>query len=575
MHKILVIGQDNRERKSILKLLIGEGVETVVAKDSTDGLPLAQAEQPDLILCTLDLDGGDSQALLQALQSSPDAAVIPVILLTVRSDRTYLRHCIELGADDCLTHPATPTELMAAIRSRLQKQARLTERYVAVLRKTAERLNRLAHYDHLTELPNHHLLRQRLRQAMSQGPVALLCLSLDRLRQVNNTLGHPAGDDLLRLTASRLRASLPHGTTVARLTGNQFAILLSHPGSREAVRTVANDLIKRLSLPFALTGQDVFVTISIGIALYPNDSTDLDTLLRQVDAALEGAKRQKSHYCQFYRADMPVVSGDDLQLETNLRYALERHEFDVYYQPQRVLGRQRSSSVPALSAEALIRWTHPQQGFISPGRFIPLAEETGLIVPIGEWILRQTCTQVKTWQQQGLPPIKVSVNLSSVQLNQPHLPQTIAQILQETGLSPQLLELELTETALMQDATAALAMLSELKTQGLRIAVDDFGTGYSSLSYLKQFPIDTLKIDRCFVNGLTTDAKNQVILTAMIEMAHALDLYVVAEGVETEAELALLQDYQCDSVQGYLLGQPMASKDFYTWCQAMTLEQAS
>jgi len=575
MHKILVIGPDTRDRKSIVRLLIAEGLETVVANDSHDGLTLAQAEQPDLILCTLDLSGQASQDLLKTLQITPDTAVIPVILLTPCSDRAYLRHCIELGADDCLVYPAPPTELLAAIHSRLQKQARLTERYVAVLRKTAERLNRLAHYDHLTDLPNHHLLRQRLSHAISQGPVALLCLSLDRLRQVNNTLGHPAGDDLLRLTASRLKASLPHGTTVARLTGNQFAILLPHPGSRQALQTIANDLIKRLSLPFALIGQDVFVTISIGIALYPDDSTDLDTLLRQVDAALEGAKHQKSHYCQFYRADMPVVSGDDLQLETNLRYALERQEFEVYYQPQRLLGYPRSAAVPTLSAEALIRWSHPQQGAISPGRFIPLAEDTGLIVPIGEWILRQTCAQVKTWQQQGLPPIKVSVNLSSVQLNQPHLPQTIAQILQETGLSPQLLELELTETALMQDATAALAMLSELKALGLRIAVDDFGTGYSSLSYLKQFPIDTLKIDRCFVNGLSTDPKNQVILTAMIEMAHALGLYVVAEGVETEAELALLRDYQCDSVQGYLLGRPMASQEFSTWCEAITLEQVS
>jgi diguanylate cyclase (GGDEF)-like protein len=474
---------------------------------------------------------------------------------------------MELGADDCLTEPFTDGELASAIATRLRKQNQLTEQYIAVLRNTAERLNRLAHYDSLTDLPNHHLLHQRLSQAVEratqgQQPFALLSLSLDRLRQINNTLGYQAGDALLQATAKRLRSSLPEGTTVARLTANQFAILLTDFKNRQGVIAVANELIDRLSRPFSLLGQEVFITTSIGITLYPDDSTDVKTLLRQVDAALEAAKHQKSNYCQFYRSDMPVVVGDQIILETWLRYALERQEFEVYYQPQIDL---RSGEI--VGAEALIRWTHPQHGPISPSRFIPLAEETGLIVPIGEWMLRQVCHQLKTWQKMRLPAIQVSVNLSSVQFNQLHLSQTIAGILQETGLLPNALELELTETALMQDAQAALQILSDLKALGLKIAIDDFGTGYSSLSYLKQLPIDTLKIDNCFVRGVTADPKNQAILTAVIQMAHDLNLTVIAEGVETAAELAFLKNYRCDIGQGFYVGKPMPSHDLEQFLQ--------
>ncbi|MBD0334735.1 MAG: EAL domain-containing protein [Cyanobacteria bacterium Co-bin13] len=562
MEKILVIGQESKSRKAILRLLVSEGFEAITADDTEAGIQTAQSERPDLLVSTLDIDGSDSRTLLTSLKQRSELAIIPFILVTNQGEKFYLRECIELGADDCLVEPVTDPEIVSAIKTRLQKQAQITEQYVAVLRNTAERLNRLAHYDSLTDLPNHHLLHQRLVQAIERcsqthQSVALLSLSLDRLRQVNNTLGYQAGDALLQATARRLRASLPEGSTVARLTGNQFAVLLTDFTSRQAVLAVAQDLINRLSQPFSLPSQEVFLTTSIGIALYPEDSADISTLLRQADAALEWAKQQKSNSCQFYRIDIPVVPADQIVLETWLRYALERDEFEVYYQPQMGLGDHQ-----ILGAEALIRWSHPEHGPISPAQFIPLAEETGLIVPIGEWMLQQTCRQVKLWQQQGLPPLQVSVNLSSVQFNQPHLGQTIATLLEQAGLASSALELEITETALMQDAAAAIAILSDLKAQGFKIAIDDFGTGYSSLSYLKQFPIDTLKIDTCFVRGVTTDPKNRAILTAVIQMAHDLQLTVIAEGVELEAELALLESYRCDIAQGYYIGRPMPAEQF-------------
>jgi diguanylate cyclase (GGDEF)-like protein len=556
MHKILLIESAGTERDHIVELLEQEKFELIVAATGETGLELAQQHRPDLILCALDLEPqADHQAglpILRAMRLHPELTVIPFVLLTHNPDPIHQRQVMAMGADDCLSRPISDSELIAAIATRLSKQAAITERYITVLRNTAEQLNRLANYDSLTDLPNHRLLSQRLSQLIdAHEPVALLSISLDRLRQVNNTLGYPAGDELLRAAARRLKASLPSSITVARLTGNQFAIILVGDLDSQTLMAVADDLMGVLSQSFSLPGQEVFITTSIGIALCPQHSQDLPTLLRQADAALDWAKQQKSNYCQIYRADMPVVSGDQITLETWLRYALERNEFQVFYQPQMTLGSGRIDG-----AEALIRWNHPTHGDIPPGRFIPLTEETGLIVPIGEWVLRMACRQAQAWNLAGLAPFQVSVNLSSVQFNHPRLGQSIAAILAETGIDPSTLELELTETALMQDAETAMQTLQELKQLGVRLALDDFGTGYSSLSYLKHLPIDTLKIDHCFVQGCATDQQNQVILQSVIALAHRLDLSVVAEGIETEADLDFLQRQGCDVGQGHLIGLP-------------------
>lgn len=562
MRKLLVIEQNGIERDSHLDVLTNGGYTTITAETIDSALAIADAQSPDLILCGLDLTGGDNYELLQHLQKHEDLLAIPVVLMMPSSNIYRWRQCSALGADDCLMLPFTGKDLLAAVSGRLRKQDALTYRYNTFMRQTAERLNRLANYDSLTDLPNYQLLRQRLMQTVHRATVdnqrvALLSLSLDRLRRVNNTLGYPVGDTLLRAAARRLTGSLPRSIAIARLTGNQFAVVLPAPRDRATIVAIVEDIFDSLSCCFSLPRQEVFITTSIGIAVFPDDTDDISNLLRQADAALDWAKLQKSNAYRFYRSDMAVVSGDELQLETWLRYALKRQEFEVCYQP-----KQNLSTGKIAGAEALIRWRHPDHGYISPARFVPLAEETGLIVPIGDWVLRTVCAQVAEWLHAGQCAVSVAVNLSSVQLNQPKLHQILADILETTQLPPEYLEVEVTETALMQNMEAAMALLHRLKNLGVRIALDDFGTGYASLGYLQQLPIHTLKIDTCFVRGIGQDRKKQVILNHVIAMAHDLNLTVVAEGVEAIDELALLKDYGCDFIQGYWVGLPMMASDF-------------
>lgn len=561
MRKLLVIEEEGEQREAHLAILTKEDYTLITVETVESAVAIARQQRPDLILCGLDLTGGDNYELLKSLQNRQDLLAIPIVLMTPFNDIARWRRCAALGADDFLIAPFSDQTLVEAIAGRLQKQDALTQRYNTLMRHTAEHLNRLAHYDSLTDLPNHQLLRQRLMQAIQRAasgnqPVALLSVSLDRLRQVNNTLGYPAGDTLLRATARRLTGSLSRSTAVARLTGNQFAIVLPAPRDRATILKVVEEIFDSLSRSFSLPGQNVFITTSVGIAIFPDDTKDISTLLRQADAALDWAKLQKSNSYRFYRANMPVVSGDELQLETWLRYALERQEFEVCYQPKQSLKTGHIAG-----AEALIRWQHPEHGYISPARFVPLAEETGLIVPIGEWVLRTVCKQVATWFHSGQHTCSVAVNLSSVQLNQPKLCQVLADILAETQLPAEYLELEVTETALMRDIEPALALLHRFKKLGVRVAIDDFGTGYASLGYLRQLPIDILKIDTCFVRGAPQEPKNQIILKHIIAMAHNLNLKVVAEGVETAAEMDLLKEYGCDLIQGYWVGAPMVAND--------------
>ncbi|NEQ43394.1 MAG: EAL domain-containing protein [Leptolyngbya sp. SIOISBB] len=562
MRKILIIESQGELRAAHMALLSHEGYEIIVTDGSTAALELIRKQYPDLILCALELSGGDNFELLQYLQHQPDLLSIPIVLLTTIRNELRWRQSVSLGADDCLIVPFSDRDLLDAITIRLRKQDALTTRYNTLMRHTAERLNRLSRYDSLTELPNYQLLKQRLEQAMrraSKGKqqVALLTLSLDRLRQVNNTLGYAAGDMLLTAAAQRLTGILPRSTAVARLTGNQFAIVVPAPKSRDTIIEMVSDIFTSLGHSFSLPGQQVFMTASIGIALFPEDSEDISVLLRQADAALDWAKVQKSHSYRFYRPDLPVVSGDELQIETWLRYALERDEFEVWYQPKYSLSQGR-----IVGAEALIRWQHPETGYISPGKFIPLSEETGLIVPIGDWVLKTVCSQTAKWLHSGQPVVAIAVNLSSVQLNQADLAQRIQTILTDTHLPPEHLELEVTETALMQDIEPAIALLHDLKDLGVRIAIDDFGTGYASLSYLQKLPIDILKIDTSFVRNIHENATNQSILRHVIAMAHELDLKVIAEGIETEIEMHTLKGFGCDLIQGYWVGTPMDATEF-------------
>lgn len=431
----------------------------------------------------------------------------------------------------------------------------ITERKLA-----EEQLANLAHYDSLTGLPNRVLFRDRLHQAAAQARrnhwmLGVLFLDLDRFKLVNDTLGHACGDLLLKEVANRLNSCLRPTDTVGRLSGDEFAVILSELAAPQNAGYVAQKILDALAAPFHLEGSEVFVTASIGITLYPSDSESIDTLIRDADAAMYSAKAAGRNNYQYYTAEMNAQTTEKLQLETGIRRALERNELLLHYQPKIDI---RSGRISGL--EALLRWQSPEHGLVSPAQFIPLLEETGLIVPVGEWVTRAACAQLQAWRKAGLPAVSVAINLSARQLRQQGYARVLEQALRDFDIDPELIRVEITESSLMENPEQAILVLQALKALGIRLEADDFGTGYSSLSYLKRFPLDALKIDRSFVRDITTDEDDAVIAQTIITLAHSLGLKVVAEGVETEAQLAFLGAHQCDEAQGYLFAKPMAAE---------------
>lgn len=434
-------------------------------------------------------------------------------------------------------------------------------------RKASEqRIHRLAYYDALTHLPNRTLFQDRLHTALQSAErqkswVVLMFLDLDRFKPINDSLGHAAGDRMLKEMATRLLGCVAEDDTVARMGGDEFTLLLQPRISREMALNraihVAEQILASLVKPFVLEGREFFVTASIGIALSPQDGNELSQLMKNADTAMYHAKERGKNNFQFYQADMNASALERLELESDLRHALDQNEFVLYYQPQFSGDGKRLTG-----AEALLRWRHPRRGLVPPGDFIPVLEELGLVVDVGDWVISEACRQLKTWHQNKVRVPKVSVNISARQFSDGQLGERIASILEDTGLPPACLELELTESILMREVNEAMHILDSLKNLGLSIAVDDFGTGYSSLNYLKQFPIDVLKIDRTFVDGLPEGEQDAQIARAIIAMAHSLNLAVIAEGVETHEQLEFLREHGCDEVQGYLFGRPMPAHQF-------------
>ena len=448
-----------------------------------------------------------------------------------------------------------------------------THLYMAVMQKQVEStIRHQASHDQLTGLPNRSLFYDRLSLALANVQrhrelLAVMFLDLDRFKLINDTLGHAAGDQLLQSMAQRLKDCLRQGDTLARWSGDEFTILLPQISSTDAAR-IAQRILNALNEPFQIEEQELHVKASIGIAFAPNNGEEVETLLKNADTAMYWAKQQGKNNYQLYASSMNTKGRERLRLENNLHKALERDEFLLYYQPQVNLNTNQ-----IVGMEALIRWRRDGLGLIKPNQFIPLAEETGLIIPIGEWVLRTACAQSRTWQLSGTPPFRTTVNLSARQFQQGNLVQTIAQVLQETQLDPQYLELEITETIAIQDIDRTISVLQELKTMGIHIAMDDFGTGYSSLSSLRYFPLDTLKIDQSFVQNLTIHPSNLAIITSIIALGRGLNLKVIAEGVETAAQMQFLRSVECDDVQGYFISQPLppdVATQFWLDSQLMT-----
>lgn len=431
-----------------------------------------------------------------------------------------------------------------------------------VEQKTRE-LSRLTNYDAVTGLPNRLLFSERLTQALGQARrnedlVGVMFLNLDRFNFVNNTLGYAMGDRLLQAATQRLVACVREGDTVARIGADEFAFLLTNLDSEEGLEAIATRILNSLSGPFRLDDQEVFATASIGISLYPSDDDTVDGLLKNAATAVNRAKQDGNNHYRYYAREMNVKSLERLTMESRLHEALERDEFLLYYHPKVDLRSGRLVGV-----EALLRWQHPELGIVSPGEFIPVLEETGLINQAGDWVLRRACAQVRAWREMGLPLVCVAVNLSIHQFKQKNLVDTIRSALREAQLGhlSNVLELDITENLLMEDASAAAAKLRELEALGVRVAIDDFGTGYSSLSHLKRFPIHTIKIDRSFVKHITNDPDDEAIVTAIIGMARGLKLQVVAEGVETREQMEFLRAQRCDEMQGYLVTPPLPDQD--------------
>ena len=465
-----------------------------------------------------------------------------------------------------------------------------TQQFILILRdisdrrQTQARLSFLANFDSLTGLPNRVLFRDRLEQAMararrSREPMALMFLDLDHFKVINDSLGHEVGDMLLRQVAELLkgclrsvdsvaRAEAGETFTVSRLGGDEFTVIAEHLSSPEDAAHIARRILDALESPIHLLEHELHVSASIGISMYPSDDTDQDGLVRHTDMAMYRAKAMgRGTFC-FFSEEMSAEVAARLLLESQLRRALERQEFVLHYQPKACL---KTGAVTGV--EALIRWHAPGRGLVPPDRFIRVLEDSGLILPVGAWAIRTACAELATWDRAGLPPLSLAVNLSARQFRQPYLARFIEDALSEAGINPKRLEIELTESMLMEDNEATNGVLAALAAMGVRVAMDDFGTGHSSLSYLKRFDIDTLKIDRSFVSELPHDPEDLAIATAIVAMGHSLHMKVVAEGVETQAQAQCLRELGCDEMQGYLLSRPIPPAALLAWVGKRHTEQ--
>lgn len=536
----------------------------VTTSQPTQAMPLLLERRPDILLLDLMMPGINGFEILTQVRAHPELRYTPVIVLTAESSPDAKLKALELGATDFLTKPVDSSELQLRLRNALAFKAYQ---------------DRLADFDALTGLPNRRKCLSELNGALDFAArnargCALLHIDLDRFKQINDTLGHRIGDRLLCAVGQLLERTLAHAeatgwpgnresefrVTLARLGGNSFAALLPNLHNLKKVDTagsVARRVLGAFGEAFQVEGHELFVTCSVGLAISPGDGKDGETLLKHAEMAMYQAKKRGRNSSEFFSGEMNAHALERLTLENQLRRAVERDELVLYYQPKVDLVTQQITG-----AEALVRWRHPEQGIIMPAKFIPIAEETGLIVEIGQWVLRAACQQAKAWTVAGLPALSMAVNVSSAQFKQRKVWQAVRGALERSGLSPQMLVLELTESMLMENAADSVQMLYELKEMGLKLAVDDFGTGYSSLTYLSRFPIDELKIDRSFVSGIPKEPDSEVIVGAIIALARELGLKTVAEGVETREQLKFLRSRQCQEYQGYLCSRPAPAQAF-------------
>ena len=571
--RLLIVDDVESNRDILRRRFQRRGFETVEASDGAMALDLIAHQEFDIVLLDILMPGLDGIEVLKRIRAEHSPDNLPVIMVTAKSSPEDIVQALEFGANDYLTKPVDFSIAFARVQTQLaRKQAQQAlehsiselvetngrlENEIAERKQSEARIRHMAHHDALTGLGNRVLFREQLIRALDGadqhgGNLAVLFIDLDQFKLVNDTLGHRLGDMLLTAIGQRLRNCVQETDTVARLGGDEFAVIRTTLTGPDQASRLADQIVEAIATPYDIEGQYIILNCSIGIALAPNDGRDPDLLLSNADLALYHAKAEGRGTCRFFEVEMNARAQARRVLELDLRRALSAGQFEPFYQPLFNLAAGAISGF-----EALLRWKHPERGMVPPADFIPLAEEIGLIVPLGEWLLRETCNEAAHWPVQT----KLAVNLSPVQFRAGNLLPAVMIALAESGLPPNRLELEITETALLTDNNRILDTLHQLRSAGVLISMDDFGTGYSSLSYLRMFPFDKIKIDRSFIRDLTCQNGNMAIVRAAMTLASSLGMVAIAEGVETEEQLDWLRSEGCTEVQGYLISPPVPAKD--------------
>lgn len=568
MKTVLVIEDEALIRQYLVETLVFNRFHVIEASDGLTGLDLIRKSSPDLILCDIRMPFFDGYDVLNAVRQDSSLATIPFIFLTARASHSEVRQGMNLGADDYLTKPCRSQDLLDAIESALKKRATFSRCYLDQVEAAKDKLAQLVHWDELTDLPNRSRFQEKLKNLCCQldfpserykSSIATFAIKITSYQNACILLGQEIGDGLLQAIATRLTNAANPGF-VARLGEDEFGVILEEVGDHPSMSEFTQTLLSILNVPYTILGQEVRLHCHIGIALFPQHSLHPETLVLQADVAMRWCQEQVATGYRFYNPAIAALENERQLITTDLATALERSQLDLYYQPQIDLLTGKLSGV-----EALARWTHAKRGVVSPESFIRVAENSGLIAPLGEWVLRSACQQSMAWSEHLRSPISISVNLSMRQFENPNLPDLIAQILQETRMDPKLLVLELTESCLMDQVTMTIEKLKQLKKLGVKLAIDDFGTGYSSLSYLSQLPIDELKIDQSFVRQINQDRNATMISSTIISMARSLGLKVVAEGIETQQQMDFLINAGCHVGQGFLYSKPMDSRSIVSW----------
>lgn len=567
LHKenILII-DDEAMVRNVLSELLCDKYACFSASSAEEALEIIQNKTFNLIISDIDLGGLSGIDIIPKIHEIAPETV--VVMISGKQTIESAIDAMRVGAFDYIKKPFDLDHVEVAVRRALDHNYLLSakQRYENhlenLVKQRTNELHYLAYHDALTDLPNRILFEDRLFQALNNfqpahQKIAVLFLSLDRFKIISDTLGHIPGFKLLQEVASRLKKCVGENVTIARFEGDEFALFFTQIKNLEEVVKVAGNINREIDLPYNIEEHEIFTTASMGISFFPEDGGDIQALMKNAGIALSSAKDHGGNTFRLYSSEMNLAALKRVSLENALRRAIEREEFEVYFQPKISVGNGQIAGM-----EALVRWNHPENGVISPIDFIPLAEETGLIVQLGEWILRSACKQNRKWQEEGFKPLPVAVNVSPRQLENPQLGEFIESVLAETQLKPIHLELEVTESSIMSNPETAVGLLNNLKKIGIRISIDDFGTGYSSLSYLKHLPVDILKIDRAFVQDLAVNQDDAALVMTIITLAHQLRLKVVAEGVENEDQLRFLQLLKCDEWQGFLYSKPVNANNF-------------